>query len=278
MAHSPHPADQGRGRFASRLSSNAFRAGIVVLSAAIIFGAYAFAQRTTSDDPGQDLAQVTELDDIYEQARKAAEDGDRDTAITLLERVLADDPSHARADALLSRLNGDNASGATQTGDEPGATPDQQPAAPEDDDAGGVPVVDPWLGPSADMGLFLPEVIDGWQRGLPDVSQDSAGVSFDPSARGAIRLAVFSVNDRQTEAAAKQFIEDVSKRAYPQDGASVKVGNLDGYFGTNGAIAATVAFARGRYAFEVTVTADNVHPRTVRDAAIGLAQEFEATR
>lgn len=280
MAHSPGTNDTGQGRLVTLLSSNAFRAGIVLLSAAIIFGAYAFAQRTDGNEPGRDLPAITEVDDLYEQARKAAEDGDRDTAMELLERVLAEDPTHARANALLRRLSEDADSDPDQAdaGGDSGASAGGESPAPDDDDPGTAPASDPWLEPTADMGLLLPELIDGWQRALPDVSEDSAGVSFDPARRGEIRLALFAVHDRENEAAAEQFIEDVSKRAYPEDSASVKVGKMDGYFGTNGTIAATVAFSRGRYAFEVTVTADGVQPRSVREAAIALATEFEATR
>ena len=301
MTNPSDPSAEQTTRFRTLLSSNAFRAGIVVLSAAIIFGAWAFAQRTTGDDTGRDVAlELPSADDLYEQARLAAEEGDTDTALTLLKQVLAEDPDHERAAALLRRLGeeatadaepadpdappdgGDAAPSPPDGGDAAPSPPDDgnaTPAPPDDGDAPAPgPPAPPYLDPVSDLGLFLPEVIEGWQRGGLVVNDMTAVAPFSPNREREVTRAVFAVNDRETEAAAKRFVEEVSKRAYPSDGASVKVGVVDAYFGTDGTRLATVAFSRGRYAFEVILTADAVEPRTLRGVATDLAGEFEVTR
>lgn len=268
------------------LASNAFRAAIVVLSAAIIFGAWAFAEYRGGETPDENLEIVLTLDDEYEQARLAAESGDTDEAVIILERVLVEDPDHERASALLRQLKGDEAAGGSQSGAtggqggttptepvDPPAQPDEEPEeppAPRDDSA--------FLVPVNDLDSLLPQVISEWQRGSPVVSDADATVSFLPSASESISRALYSVHDRGSADAAVAFVDNTSKVAYGQNGASVSVGVVDGYFGTDGNRLATIAFARGRYAFEVVVTVPEGDPAAVRDATIVLAREFQATK
>ncbi|MBE0417669.1 MAG: hypothetical protein IBX63_07880 [Coriobacteriia bacterium] len=286
MKRSPvRPGDGAPSRAGTLLKSNAFRVGIILLSAAIIFGAGAFADRMRDDsDDGVDITLSLE-DDLYEQARAAAESGETTAAVALLERVLAEDPGHERAAALLRRLTSAQANqsesggtstpddGATSPGTQPGPDPgDETPDAdtPQDDSA--------FLASVGDLRSLLPEVISGWRRGTPVVDSTDATVSFEPVNPGAISRVVYSVHDRGSAAEAEAFIENTSKMAYPVDGASVPAGVVDGYFGTDGTRLAMVAFARGRFAFEVMVVVPGGDPASAKESAIALAREFEATR
>jgi hypothetical protein len=129
-----------------------------------------------------------------------------------------------------------------------------------------------------DLDSLLPQVISGWQRGSAEVIESDATVSFTPVSSGEISRALYAVHDRQSPEGALEFIEKTSKVAYPEAGAQVRVGSVDGYFGTDGNRLATVAFVRGRFAFEILVTMPGGNPASQRDAAIALAREFEAAQ
>lgn len=259
------------------LASNVFRAGVVVVSAAIIFGAWAFAEYG-GEDPGPSGPGITLSleDDLYEQARQAAESGETTRAVTLLERVLAEDPGHERAASLLRRLKGQVAAadpaGPARPGDtaeDPGGSPPGD-TTPRDDSA--------YLVAAGDLRSLVPDAITGWRRGTPVVSDTDVAVPFEPVAPGTVSRALYSVHDRGSAEAATAFVDTTSMVVYESDGAQVRVGAVDGYFGTDGNRLATVAFARGRYAFEVVVTVPGGTPVSVKEAAIALAREFEATR
>jgi hypothetical protein len=198
----PTESPETPSRTRTLLASNAFRAAIVVLSAAIIFGAWAFAEYGGDETPDENPEIVLTLDDEYERARLAAESGDTDEAIEILERILAEDPDHEQAAALLRQLrndetatspdstNGQPATDPSQTGDTP-AQPGEEPddPAPRDDSA--------YLAPVSNMDSLLPQVISGWQRGSPVVDDTSATVPFSPDTPGEIsRVALLGARSR----------------------------------------------------------------------------------
>jgi hypothetical protein len=270
------------------LASNVFRVGIVALSAAIIFGAWAFAEYGGDETPSDgDSAVVLSLDDEYEQARRAAEAGDTDEAVVMLERILTEDPGHARAAALLRQLNSADAAGnESASADDPGTQPDEPGDSPGDSpDDPGEPADDPaprddsaYLVAVGDLDSLLPQLISGWQRGAPVATDVDATVPFTPTTSQAMSRALYTVHDRGSAEAAQAFIDRTSKVAYRENGATVNVGVVEGYFGTDGSRLATVAFTRGRFAFEVVVTVPGGDPASSKDAVVALAREFEATR
>lgn len=293
------PTPETPSRMRALLATNWFRAIIVVLSAAIIFGAWAFAENRRGEEPdGTDI--VLSLDDEYERARQAAEAGDTDEAIEMLERILAEDPDHERAAALLRQLRRDQAAGgngATQpggdddpgtdpgSGDDPGSEDPAQPGGEDPAQPGGEdpaqprPIADSVLmAPVSDLASLLPQVISGWERGSPLVDGADATVTFSPASAGPMSRALYAVHDRGSVEGARAFIEDTSKIAYRNDGADVRIGREMGYFGTDGARLATAAFARGRFAFEVVVTVPDGDPASFKDATVALGAEFEAAK
>lgn len=293
MERSPvNPVPDSPSRVRALLKSNAFRAGIVVVSAAIIFGAWVFADYVRDDSDNADQITLLLEDDLYEQAREAAESGETTAAIALLERVLAEDPDHEQATALLTRLRAEQAAqadsnggaggtgettspddGSTGSGGQTGQSPgDETPPgdAPRDDSQ--------YLAPANDLRALLPDVITGWRRGTRVADDTDATVPFEPATAGTISRVIYSVHDRGSAQRAVEFVENTSKTVFATDGSSVRVGVVDGYFGTDGNRLATIAFARGQFAFEVVaVTPDGV-TASVKDALIDLAREFEATR
>ena len=282
------PADPTESPMRRMLSSNLFRAGIVVLSAAIIFGAWAFAEHQGRDD---DAGRVVELgldspDDTYEQARLASESGDTAEAIALLERVLNEDPDHAQAQALLRQLRAGDAAQATsdsgQGAPAGGASADARDNGPPSSGDGGngsaPPGDDAYMNPVDDLTALLPAVISGWQRDVPIALDDNASVTFEPAGRSPVTRVLFAVNDRGTVKAAQDYIDGPIKRVYSKDAESVTVGVTEAYLGTDGSRIVAVAFARGRFAFEVLLTVHEGAPVDSRGVAIELANQFEAAR
>lgn len=272
---------ESRSRWSTLVASNAFRVGIVAVSAAFIFGAWAFAEHGgRAEEPSEDSDLVLTLDDDFESAREAAESGETTAAILALERILAEDPDNARAAALLRRLRSQAAANSTGgAADAPGGSAEPgnespgggtESPAPRDDSA--------YLAAATDLRALLPEVITEWRRGNPVASDTDATVPFEAANPVDITRTLYSVHDLGSPDAAAGFVETTSKSAYSRDSAAVRVGVMDAYFGTDGGRLATVAFSRGRFAFEVVVTVPAGFPASAKDGAIALALEFEATR
>lgn len=270
------------------LANNWFRALMVFLAAAIVFGAWAFAdlQRGGAHKGGGEVA--LELDD-YERARRAAEAGDTDEAIQILERVLAEDPNHESAAALLNKLRGGKGSAAGEgTGEGEGSGgaeggsgqgTAEQPSQPAPAPDGPRPIADSVLAaPMRNLDVLLPQVIVGWERGSTVVDETAATVPFLPTKTEALSRVLYAVHDRGTPERAKAFIDTTSRAAYLNDVATVKIGREEGYFGTDGHRLATAVFARGQYVFEVVATVDSGEVAAAKDATIAMAQEFEASK
>jgi hypothetical protein len=62
---------------------------------------------------------------------------------------------------------------------------------------------------------------------------------------------IWTVRDMGSAAKAQAFLTKTSAVLYAKDKANVTVHGAPAYFGTDGASIATVAYARGRYAFEL---------------------------
>ena len=277
-------APDTRTRMRALIATNLFRAGVIVLSAAIIFGAWALARHDgDATDTGQPLVEGVS-GDLYERARLAAESEETATALALLERVLAEEPGHPRARALRARLQDRSAAQDTSAGghgggeDEPNGVPSDAPGADRNGGAGDEEPRDDsaYLQPVDPLTRLLPDFIEGWERGQPIESGEDAVVPFSPSVVRGVSRALFSVHDRGSPEGAAAFVENTSKVVYGTDGAEVRLGAVDAYFGTDGSTLATIAFARGRYAFELVITAPDGSVQQAKTVALELAEEFGA--
>jgi hypothetical protein len=104
-----------------------------------------------------------------------------------------------------------------------------------------------------------------------------AQVPADPTRDGpstVVRRALFSVHDRETPADAQAFVNNVTKTAFPENAAQVQVNGVDAYFGTDGARFATISYSRGRFVFEVIITAEDGAPGALVDVVIDAASAF----
>lgn len=195
-------------------------------------------------------------------AQEALAAGRSTQAAELAARALALDPANEAAQEVMRSVTAS-------------AAPDDKPASTPD--PGKKPVsgqADPFAATTADLTKLLPNAAPEYQLGAATTIKPDATVSGTPLSAGTVSLAVWSVHDKGSEAAAKEFITKTSKVAYPTAGSSVTVGGVDGYFGTDGTRYASVSFARGRYAFEVVLTSTGPAPDTLRQAALNAAEAF----
>jgi hypothetical protein len=124
------------------------------------------------------------------------------------------------------------------------------------------------------MSVFEPKAFKDYVMGVPVPTQRDVTVQATPQFASSASLILWSVRDAKTPSAALKIIKKTSKSLFPHNSASVTVGGTAAYFGTDGTQFATVAFARGRYWFEVLVTANKTAPKNVRDVALRAAQAF----
>jgi hypothetical protein len=144
------------------------------------------------------------------------------------------------------------------------------------------PVIAPdaYAKPVADIASLLPATVPGYTTSVVETTTAGAIVSLQPASggpQGIVSLVVLTVFDKKTPSGAAAYVASF-KSAYPHDLASVKVRDVSGRFGTDGAHLAAVVFSRGRFAFEVVATSRRGSPRDVKTQTLQAAAAFAASR
>ena len=251
---------------------------LLVLVVAVVAGSL-FAQSRRPPMPTTiQLSTAQQGDAAYQEALDALSKEDTGTAITLLERAVALSPGNAAAQSKLAALK-KSYSATTAVTPGSGTTPTSTPTSTPTTTPTTTPKPsgpDPFLG-DIDLKKLLPTSLDGFKLGYaqvvsPDAILDAAPTSLDSSAQSVS----WAIHDRKTESAAQAFVDNVSKNLYEQDAVVVNVRGTTAYFGTDGTRLATVAFRRGRYAYEVIVASQGLTVGT-RALAERAAAAFPAT-
>ncbi|NTU71261.1 MAG: hypothetical protein HGB10_05530 [Coriobacteriia bacterium] len=135
--------------------------------------------------------------------------------------------------------------------------------------------VDAFMKHYKDMAVLMPTTFPNFTFGPATQSTDDIAISGSPKFSGgpAARI-IWSISDYRTAAKAKRSIGRTSKELFPEDARSVTVYSTPAYFGTDGMKFATVAFVRGRYKFEVLVTANGGKPKDLQSMAAQAAKAF----
>lgn len=205
------------------------------------------------------------------KAETALSDGETSTAVTLAEQALDADPTNKKATTVIERATTEPER-EPSSGDQP-ADPDEP--APQNDDAYSKAV--------ADMSSLLPASISGWSAATVVVQKTEALVTFEPKLgaphEATTMKALVIAHDRGSKSKAAEFVEKVDKRVYANSSGAADVGAVSAYFGTDGKRLAVVAFARGRFAFEVILTAQQgVKPTKLKQAGIDVASKLPAAK
>jgi hypothetical protein len=244
---------------------------IVIALGAVIFAATALSSphRAPSNDAA--VASV-EANALAAQAEQLAASGDTAGALTAARKALALDPKNAKALALVTQLTkkigsggGANNGSGDGTSTTPGTETTTTPGSGTATDYAGFDK------PVSQLRLLLPVAVNGFDKGTYDTQDKDVSVPFSPLTESpAVRLVVFTVHDQGSHAGANAFVDRVSKVAFPNDAAQIAVGGGSAYFGTFEHLV-TVAFVRGRYAYEVTLTSVPDQPVKLKALATNLA-------
>ncbi len=201
---------------------------------------------------------------LYQQAVQAQASGDTTRAVVLLGSAVKANPSNTQAKTLLAKITPKPVAVVKP----PAGGAASSPATSSTGDA-------LYAGAVADVSSLLPKAVKGYAvAGL--IPADAADVeapyepSKDTSYAGKVPLMVIGVHDFGSPAAASAFVDGAGK-AYPKDVASVKVGRLVGKYGHDGRRLASVSFARGRFAFEVTLTTSDGDPAAYKSEVLRIA-------
>jgi hypothetical protein len=238
-------------------------AAVLALAAVILVAAALSAPRAGNQLPSVVTSPaVTPADALVAQAQLAQSTGDTTRAVQLAKRAVAADSSNAAAQSVLQQLTQkDPASG----GKKDSTTGGKKKPAPSPATGSGFDK------PVADLRKLLPSSIGGMSRLMYEVDTEDAQVPFNPRNDDVgLSGVLFSVHDRGSAAAAQVFLDKVVKVAFSDDGVSTRVGSAPAYFGRNGNIG-ELGFVRGRFAFEVAITAAGVAPAQMVKIAVSLA-------
>lgn len=242
-------------------------AAAVALLAAIILGVGAFSQLGKPATPTGGSIQLSppqQGDQLAQQGESALASGDTTGAQLLASKALAVDAQNAKAKKLLEEINAQKQ--ASQTHQE--TLPTSTPPPPVSPDAGFLTAV-------SDIATLLPKTFTGYSLGEPAKDKTDVNMSGIPdSASAQAERIIWAVHEFKNAAAAKTYVQKVSKATFSHDGASVTVDGVSGYFGTDGTRFATVAYVRGRYVFEVLATSSGVAPKTLRTIALKASAAF----
>jgi SWI/SNF-related matrix-associated actin-dependent regulator 1 of chromatin subfamily A len=249
--------------------------------AAVIFGVAAISSPRAEQVTSPEKITLSGADSLAAQAESAASIDDTATARSFAERALAEQPDNQRAKKVLERVAPDssalrarsqgaeqpaggdgNGSGGGSAAPSPAGSPAPSPApggSPPPDEPAPAPLpAGRYADDLGDPATLLPAAIVGWNRGSVIADATQAQVTYEPngadaSAATLVRAQVF-VHERASAEAAGAFVGNVDRVAYPVSAATVVVGDgMPAYRGRDRTRLAVVAFARGRYAFEVIV-------------------------
>jgi hypothetical protein len=257
----------------------ALAGGLVLLAAVVILvvSALSTPKQTPESLPAKVVAPVTDAPTTdYNLALDAAASGDTTKAVTLLGRVPKSDPNYSAAQQKIVVLTAAAQPSGPASSGSSGGTASETSQSP-------APVDTAYLRAVADLVSLLPTSMPGYRVSPPENQVTIALTTAEPAAgspaSGKLTMVSLTVHDQRTPAAAAQFSRRVSSKVYPKNAdAKVKVGSRVGYYGTDGRLAATVSFARGRYAFELIATVIGGDVNAFKALCVSAATAFPASR
>jgi hypothetical protein len=223
------------------------------------------------------------LETLYEAAEAALAEGDTEAAERAFAEIAETDSSYRDATSRLAELRaggagaaaagGTSAEGTAPDGTTPGGTTPggttppapggTTPSTPGDDEG---PV-----GPIANLTTYIPDRLPGFvgQR----VYSDPFVLFRDylPESPGKIVQMAVEVEQFKDNAMARQNVDDRVRTRYNSNSQDLKIGSLDGYFGTRPGFAG-LAFTEGPVFVLLEVYTTSANPAEHRDALVAAAR------
>lgn len=243
-------------------------AGVAVALALVILAASALSSPRKAPAPRVKESALATAERTAKDAEKAASLDQTATALSLALRALELDPKNPTA----LRVKDEVSAGSGEASSAAGQW------------TGGGAVADLYVTGVKEVATLLPYKFKDWNRGELVTAKGMALVSFEPPAASpssdSVVRAVFYARDAGTVTKAAATVPRVYKRAYASDGSTVRLGSADSaYFGTDGRQLSAVGFVRGRYSFEVVLTAvPGVDPGDLRQLALEAASSMPAVK
>lgn len=205
---------------------------------------------------------------LYQQALEAERSGDTTRALEMAGSAVKLDPANAEARELLDRVSRQSAPTSPSTPST--ATTDTSPTAQSDA---------LFLKAYKPLSRLMPKSAVGFDLGSYAEVDTEVTMSGSPTEGGQpVSVVLWAVHDFGTAAKATKFVSRVKTGAFTKNKATLSVDGVKAYFGTDGIRFATVAFARGRYAFEViATTVKGAKPVQAKSIALEAARAFPDT-
>lgn len=255
----PHQTSRTKALWSGAITVAVLAVALIVLG---LFGPLR-GKTPSSQIPAASNSPAATSQSLYQQALQAQASGDLTRTAELAQSALDADPNNTEAKALLETAAKAVASSATT----PPLNSSTSTSAADPDKE--------FRTEYADLASLLPTRQPGFSFDYPvqlgrDITMSGNRV---PSVKTITQIA-WSVHDLKSATAARSFVTRTSKVLFPKNASLVTIHGTKAYFGTDGTRFATIAFARGRYAFEVLVTVSGAAPKTTKVVASEAANAF----
>ena len=249
-------------------------AGTVLVLAIVIVGLWAFtAPKSQTVAPSTiQLSPAQASENAYSDGMRALSQNDTGTAIASFQKAVSLNPSNTKAKSALEAATNSQSSSQSSSSKTSGSTSPKATTTTAATDS-------VWT-KSLDMKKLLPTTFADFAMGVvgsgasteAEVSASATKPSMPTQSIG------WYLHDFTTNAKAQAFVNKSSKTLYPKNVQTVAVHGVSGYFGTDTGKLATVVFIRGRYVFEVLITASpSTSPASQQGLAVQAASAFSTT-
>lgn len=221
------------------------------------------------------------LEALYRKAREALKNGDLAQAKKLFEEIKRVDPEFRDIQTQLSQIasqEGGTSSGGTAGGGTPGGSSPGGGApgggSPGGGERGGGSPGD-GTSPSIDPVSLLPASLAGYSTGTVESGADYAKCSYLPSDTTRVQSLLITVRVLASFTEAQGFVDRVDRVAFPLDAQDTTVNGYAAYFGTDGRTYATLAWAKDRVVYELTMHSATGNPAELFSDITTLADSLE---
>lgn len=247
----------------------------VVVLAAVILGlsAISASKKSAVTPPTIQYSASQQSQQAYAAGQSALASGDTTAAIADFKRAVALDPSNTAAQTSLTETtdsqtntsSNSSSSSKSSTTKKTSTSPSSNTTSPTD-----------WsTQPLADLKVLLPAKFSGYVMGQRIVIGPDAVISATAAnSKSQASHVEWTVHDRTSVTGANTYMTKVTKTVYPKDSSSVTINGVSGSFGTDGDQFAAVVYRKGRYVFEVVLTAPSGSPGDLKQLATQAAASF----
>lgn len=243
----------------------------VVVLAGVILGLSAISapKKGSVTPPTIEYTAAQQSQAAYTAGQQALASGDTTAAIADFKKAIQLDPSNTAAQQQLTEVTNASTAASTSSSSSKSSTTAKKTS-------GSSSTAVDWTGKSlSSLKTLLPSKFTDYTLGQPTASNSYGSVSATAVKASAPASHVeWEVLDRTSATGATTFVNTSKTKLYTQDGADTTVNGVSAYFGTDGKTFAAVVYRRGRYVFQVVLTAPKGSPGSLKTVAEQAAAAF----